>query len=75
MTLIAPTLQTVVEDCANAVKSNDALDRYFLIYVCVCGGGDAGDAKASRGELPCCRLTECDSTTCALLRASHGLVS
>ena len=49
MTLIAPTQQTVVEDCAKAVKSNDALDIDFLVYV---GEADAGDAKALRSELP-----------------------
>ena len=49
MTLIAPTLQTIVEDCAKAAKSNDARDKYFWAYV---GGADAGDAKALRSEVP-----------------------
>lgn len=45
----APSLRSIVEDCALAAKSADARDKFFETYV---GSAAPGASKALRSELP-----------------------
>ena len=49
ISVLALRLQSVVEDCAAAAKSNDARDKYFATYV---GEFAACSSKNLRSELP-----------------------
>merc|ERR1719160_346524 len=49
MSVFAPRLETVLEDCAAAAKSNDARDKYFATYV---SESASCSSKTLRSELP-----------------------
>lgn len=49
LTVHAPRLQSIIEECGSAAKSNDARDKYFATYV---GEFASCSSKALRSELP-----------------------
>jgi len=49
LAILAPRLQSVVEDCASGAKSNDARDKYFATFV---GEFASCSSKSLRSELP-----------------------
>merc|ERR1711907_694431 len=49
ISVLAPRLTTVLEDCAAAAKSDDARDKYFATYV---GEFASCSSKTLRSELP-----------------------
>jgi len=49
MSIFAPGLHTVVDDCASAAKSKDARDKFFAAFV---SEFDPAAARALQGDLP-----------------------
>merc|ERR1712061_4360 len=60
ISVYAPQLQAVVDNCANAAKSTDARDKYFLSYV---GEFDPYPTKALQNELPLLEAAKASLTT------------
>ena len=73
LTVHAPRLQSIIEECGSAAKSNDARDKYFATYV---GEFASCSSKALRSELPSlevgvCNVCVCFTIACALLVVSR----
>jgi hypothetical protein len=60
LTVRAPRLRSILEDCALAAKSADARDKYFETYV---GAAAPGASKALRSELPSLEAWPCFHAT------------
>jgi len=56
LTVHAPRLQSIIEECGSAAKSNDARDKYFATYV---GEFASCSSKALRSELPSLEVGVC----------------
>ena len=57
LTVHAPRLQSIIEECGSAAKSNDARDKYFATYV---GEFASCSSKALRSELPSLEVGVCN---------------
>ena len=64
----APRLQSIVEDCATAAKSSDARDKYFATYV---GEFASCSSKQLRSELPSLEVSS-PSIVLLLLQLCEG---
>ena len=61
LTVHAPRLQSIIEECGSAAKSNDARDKYFATYV---GEFASCSSKALRSELPSLEVGVCNVCVC-----------